>query len=368
MPPHPRPEIESLVPTPHGGYHADEWNARGTVIDFSSNVNPFGVSPRVRDALHHAIIERHPDPDAGELRDVLATRWRLPHECVIVGNGSLDLIRALAIAYIRSGDTALVIGPTFGEYRVAAELMGAHVETCTALAQDDFHLDVQSAAAQVSERHPRLAFICNPNNPTGACLARDQIVQLLSASSETLWVLDEAFIAFVDQAWSSLDLLARFENLVVMRSMTKDYAIPGLRLGYALADRDIIAALNKVRAPWSVNVMAQAAGIAALNDDAFLCATLDKIRSASSELRASITRLGWRVVPSTTHFFLVDVGDARTFRATLASGGIIVRDCTSFGLPEYIRIAPRAPGENARLIALLQDRLEHDEIDPSSSL
>jgi histidinol-phosphate aminotransferase len=136
--------------------------------------------------------------------------------------------------------------------------------------------------------------------------------------------------------------------------MTKDYAIPGLRLGYALAHRDVIAALAKVRAPWSVNAFAQAAGLAVLNDDTFLRDTLAKIRVASVELRDTITRLGWRVMPSATHFFLIDVGDARAFRAALASRGIIVRDCTSFGLPEYVRIATRTPAENARLVSALE--------------
>lgn len=355
MPPQPRPEIESLRVSPHGGFHADEWRAHDEVIDFSSNVNPFGVSPRVREALQSTVIERHPDPNATELRDALATRLHLPYDQVIVGNGSLDLIRALAIAYIRPGDAALVVGPTFGEYRVAAELMGAHVERCVALAQNDFRLDVQAVAAYVAKRRPRLAFLCNPNNPTGAYLTREQIVQLLNASRETLWGLDEAFIAFVENAWASTDLLASFENLVVLRSMTKDYAIPGLRLGYAIAHGGIIAALNKVRAPWSVNSFAQAAGLAVLNDDDFLRDTLTKIRAASTELRDAITQLGWRVMPSATHFFLVDVDDARACRAALAARGIIVRDCTSFGLPAYIRIATRTPAENARLIRALGD-------------
>jgi histidinol-phosphate aminotransferase len=354
MPPRPRPEIESLRVSPHGGFHADEWHARGNVIDFSSNVNPFGVSPRVRETLKNAIIERHPDPDATDLRNALATRLHLPHDQVIVGNGSLDLIRAISIAYLRAGDPALIVGPTFGEYRVALEIMGGRVEEIVARAHDDFRLNIETVAAHIVERRPRLAFICNPNNPTGAYVSRREIAQLLDASGETLWVLDEAFVSFVENAWSSLELLDR-ENLIIAHSMTKDYAIPGLRLGYALAPREVIAALAKVRAPWSVNAFAQSAGLALLNDDDFLRDTLAKIRAASNELREAITQLGWRVIPSATHFFLVDVGDARAFRATLAARGIIVRDCTSFGLPEYVRIATRTPEENARLLQALRE-------------
>jgi histidinol-phosphate aminotransferase len=349
----PRPEIESLRVSPHGGFHADEWRARGAVIDFSSNVNPFGVSPRVHKALSTAIIERHPDPDATELRDALATRLDVPRDQIIVGNGSLELIRVLAIAYIRAGDVALIVGPTFGEYRVAVELMGARVEEFRAHAENDFQLDADALVARVAELKPRLAFICNPNNPTGAISVREQIARLVDASPETLWVLDEAFIAFAGDL-EGLQRPSR-SNVVIMRSMTKDYAIPGLRLGYAIAARDVIDALAKVRAPWSINAFAQAAGLAVLSDDAFLRDTLAKIRAASRELRDAITRLGWRVVPSSVHFFLVKVGDARAFRAMLVQHGCIVRDCSSFGLPEFVRIATRTPEENARLAQVLEN-------------
>ena len=351
---HPRSALDQVRAATHGGFHADEWSALGSVIDFSSNVNPFGVSSCVREAMARVPIERHPDPEARELRETLAVRLHLSGEQVIVGNGSLELIRAVAIAYVREDDTALVIGPTFGEYRVAAQVMGARIEQIDASASADFRLDVDAVAAHVAAERPRIAFVCNPNNPTGGYLTRDQIAKLLAASDETLWVLDEAFVAFADGAWSSVELLRRFENLVVMHSMTKDYAIPGLRLGYAAAHPDVIAALAKVRAPWSVNSFAQAAGLAALSDEVFLRETLGQIRAASSELRGAISQLGWRVMPSAVHFFLVEVGAASTFRSSLAGQGCLVRDATSFGLPAFVRIATRTPAENARLIAAMK--------------
>ena len=146
----PRPELERVHVATHGGFHSDEWSALGSVIDFSSNVNPFGVSPRVREALARVPIERHPDPDARELRDKLAARLQVSRDQVIVGNGSLELIRALAIAYVRADDTAFVVGPTFGEYRVAAQVMGARIEEINAPATADFRLDVDASAARVA--------------------------------------------------------------------------------------------------------------------------------------------------------------------------------------------------------------------------
>jgi histidinol-phosphate aminotransferase len=389
MPPQPRPELESIRIATHGGFHADEWSTMARqletaptstqsrpasaqspqgdfalssqrlespeqVIDFSSNVNPFGASPRVRDALLRVPIARHPDPAARELRDALAARLHLTPERVTVGNGSLELLRSLAIAYLRAGDAALIVGPTFGEYRVAAEVMGARVVEVRALPQDDFRLDVDALVARVAVERPRLAFVCNPNNPTGAYLSRAEVERLLAACDETLWVLDEAFVSFAADAWSSVELSRQHENLIVVRSMTKDYALTGLRLGYAFAHPDVVTALNKIKAPWSVNAFAQAAGLVALEDDAHLHETLAAIAVASAELKASIARLDWRVVPSAVHFFLVDVSDARAFRASLARHGLIVRDCASFGLPAFVRIATRRPEENARLMSALR--------------
>ncbi|MBI5301256.1 MAG: histidinol-phosphate aminotransferase family protein [Chloroflexi bacterium] len=347
----PRPELDAVRAATHGGFHADEWNALGAVIDFSSNVNPFGVSPRVREALARVSFERHPDPDASELRDAIANRLGVSPDHIVVGNGSLESIRGVALAYLRPGDTALIVGPTFGEYRVGAQIMGARIVQVDARARDEFRLDVNALAARVAKEKPRLAFICNPNNPTGAYLTREQIEMLVAASDETLWVLDEAFVAFMQDEER---VIAKRANVVAMRSMTKHYAIPGLRLGYAVAHPDIVAALAKVRAPWSVNAMAQAAGLAVLQDDAFLRDTLARIRAASQELRDGITRLGWRVIPSAVHFFLVEVGDARAFRAALAQRGCLVRDCASFGLPEFVRLATRTPAENTRLITALE--------------
>ncbi len=354
MPPKPRPELNTVRLATHGGFHADEWNTLGRVIDFSSNINPFGASPRVRDAIANVSIERHPDPDAIELRDAIASRVNVSPEQIIVGNGSLELIRSLAIAYIRTGDDVLIVAPTFGEYRVAVEVMGARVVEFRTHARDDFRVNVDALIARVAELKPRLAFICNPNNPTGMYVSRDDIARVLDASPETLWVLDEAFVPFIEHAWPSRDLIDH-ENLVVMRSMTKEYALPGLRLGYALAQSDVIDALAKVRAPWSVNSFAQAAGLAVLADEKFLQDTLAQIRDEAKKLREAIENLGWRMMPSALHYFLVEVGDARTFRAALASQGLLVRDCTSFGLPEFVRIATRKPDENARLIEALRE-------------
>jgi histidinol-phosphate/aromatic aminotransferase/cobyric acid decarboxylase-like protein len=165
--------------------------------------------------------------------------------------------------------------------------------------------------------------------------------------------VDEAYLTFTASAPSVLS--ARRTNMLVLRSMTKAYALAGLRLGYAVGSTDILEALRRARPPWSVNALAQAAGIAALQDTAHLTHCLACIARAKDDLVAGLRALGLRPVPSTTHFFLVRVGNGAACRQALLQGSVLVRDCASFGLPEYIRVATRRPEENARLLTALEE-------------
>jgi histidinol-phosphate aminotransferase len=205
----------------------------------------------------------------------------------------------------------------------------------------------------IKRSHPKGVFICNPNNPTGRYLSRQEIEMVLDACKDTLLVLDEAYISFVDESWSSLDLIDR-GNVVIVRSMTKDYALAGLRLGYAVARREIIDTLRRVYQPWNVNAVAQQAGIVALNDTVSFERSQQQIRKATQFLVSEFRRLGFTPMPSETHFFLVKVANAKDFRATLLKQGMLVRDCTSFGLPGYIRIAARTMPECEKLIVAIE--------------
>lgn len=342
----PRSPIQRLAPVAHGGFHsahATDW------IDFSSNVNPYGPSPRVWDALRDVPIGRHPDPRATPLRNALAEMQRVDVRQVIVGNGSVDLIYHLAVAYLRARDRVLIAAPTFGEYAASAAMMGAEIVEYRARADNDFAIDVDALIEQARVCNPRFVFLCNPNNPTGKYLARADIEKILRACSNALLVLDEAFVRFVADAWDARDLL-RYDNLLIFRSLTKDYALTGLRVGYALASPSIIESIEKVQPPWSVNAFAQAATIAALRDEQHLRDSLTAIARAKINLVNDLTRLGLRVIPSATHFFLVQVPSAAEFARQLRERKIVVRDGTSWGLPNFVRIATRTPEENARLV------------------
>jgi len=371
MPIHPRPEVEKLSPAIHGGPDYAELAALGLspdeVIDFSANANPYGPSPQVRAALAGVPLDRYPDAQAIALRERLAQIHGLTPDHIIVGNGTTELIWLLGMAYLRHGDPVVFVGPTFGEYRAAAGLMGAGVAEYRAPAAADFQPDLGAIESLIERQRPRLTFLCNPNNPTGVYLAREAVESLAAACEEGLLVLDEAYRAFVAGPWSSEPLLERGlglgsaeGNVVLLRSMTKDHALAGLRLGYALASPQVVATLKKVQPSWSVNAAAQAAGLAALSDKDHLRETLPKIAEAKTYLVEELTRLGLRIVPSAANFLLVEVGDGRGLRRKLLSHGLMVRDCTSFGLPEYVRIAAQRMEECRRLIKTLRQLLKRE--------
>ncbi|MFC1907878.1 pyridoxal phosphate-dependent aminotransferase [Chloroflexota bacterium] len=365
MPLHPKPEIKNLKVCLHGGLNWAELMAMGLapeeVIDFSVSSNPFRLSPRVKKAFNAIPIEYYPDSEATEFRQCLSGKLGLAPDNILAGNGAVELIRLIALAYFGRGDCVLITEPTFGECEVACQIVGAGVYKQYAAAEDNFMLRVEKTVNLIRQRCPKGVFICNPNNPTGQYLSKHEVEMVLDACEDSLLILDEAYIAFVDEAWSSIDLISR-GNVVIVRSMTKDYALAGLRLGYAIASREIIDNLRRVRSPWNVNVIAQKAGVVALNDTVYLEQCKQKIRQAKQFLIDELCRIGFTLVPSKANFFLMKVGNAKAFRATLLRYGILVRDCASFELPEYIRIAPRTMPECQRLIDTIKSLKKEGEL------
>jgi len=361
----PRSKVATLSPSIHGGLDHGELARLGLLpddlLDFSVNRNPFGPPPSVWEVWQGLRIERYPDRECLALRPALAEHHGCSSGQVWVGNGTAELIWLLALAYLRPGDPMLIISPTFGEYAAAGKLMGAQVETFLARREDDFRPDPDSLAVRIETLRPRLTFLCNPNNPTGVYLERAAVETLLAANPAGLLVLDEAYVPFVAGAWNSTPLLGT-GRLVVLRSMTKDYALAGLRLGYLLAAAEVVESVRRVQPPWSVNAVAQAAGLAALQEEAYLQDTLAQTAAAKVELARELTVLGLRVWPSATHFFLVEVGDAAATRAGLLQRGMLVRDCTSFGLPTFVRVAARRTEQNRQLVAAWRELLRMREV------
>jgi threonine-phosphate decarboxylase len=340
----------------HGALDYRELAALGLspdeVIDFSANTNPFGPAPGVRAAVARASLDQYPDRDAHALRSALASRLRQPVENILAGNGASELIWLIGLAFLQPGDEALILGPTYGEYARSAALTGASARLCSARAEDGFRLRAAAVEDALAEVAPRLVFACHPNNPTGVLLPMENLAAWAQSRRQTLFVVDEAYLEFSGAA-SALTLAA--ENVLVLRSMTKAYALAGLRLGFAIGPPPLIEPLRRVRPPWSVNAPAQAAGIAALADVDHLAASLVQLAGAKQRLAADLTAIGFAPGESAAGFLLIKVGRADRVRDALLRRGLLVRDCASFGLPEHIRVSVQRPEHNARLVAALRE-------------
>jgi histidinol-phosphate aminotransferase len=324
------------------------------ILDFSANLNPFGPPVRVMEALSGIDVANYPDSDAYYLRSFLAERLGMSSNNILIGSGSTELIRLAALAYFGKDDKVLLIEPTYGEYELACRIAGASVIKQQLSDRDAFLPKIDETIELIKQYRPKGIFICNPNNPTGRYIAREDFGKILAYCRDSLVVLDEAYVNFVDVPWSSL-YMVEGSNLLIVRSMTKDCAMAGLRLGYGVAKEEIIANLRRICPPWNVSALAQKAGVIAIAEEEYLKRCQAELRGAKDYLRTELSSLGLSPLPSEANFFLVDVGNAAAFRQSLLQKRILVRDCSSFGLPSYIRIAPRTLPECQRLVAAIRE-------------
>ena len=354
----------------HGGIKPAELRALGLRLedcrDFSASVSPLGPPAGVADAIAAVDLAAYPDPHCLELTEAIAEHHRsdgVAAENVIVGNGSTEIIHLLARAAIGSGngrvgnaaaDSALLLTPTYGEYDGAVRISGGRVIPLEAVrSAAGFAWDIAAAAGVIAAQRPALAFVCNPNNPTGALTGRADLRVLADAAAAagSLLVVDEAYInlsAHYAEA-SAAGLATRHPAVVALRSMTKDYALTALRLGYAIAGAPVISRLAALQPDWSVNGLAQAAGVAALRDDCYLARARAAVAAARECVVERLTALGIRCYPAAANFVLAQVGDAAGLWERLARRGLFVRDCASFGLPDCIRIGLRPLPDCIRL-------------------
>ena len=355
---HPRPHISGLPPAIHGSIDYREIDALGispdTVIDFSINCNPYGPPPEVEKSIGEIHIERYPDTDSTELIRVLSEMLNIPAEQIIIGSGTTELIRLIALAYFNSGDPVLIPQPTYSEYETSCRIINAQVINQPSADLQDMRMSTGKIIDAIREHRPTGIFLCNPNNPTGQYFSKSECIEIMSVAGDSLLVLDEAYIAFTENIWSSPDLIGQ-GNLIILRSMTKDFALAGLRIGYAISDVHTIDVLKCIKPPWNINSVAQKAAVLALNSPNYIKECTLKINEAKDHLIKELTGLGFPVIPTQTNFFLVKTGNAAELRRNLLKKKILIRDCTSFGLPEYIRIAPRTLDECRLLITAIKD-------------
>jgi histidinol-phosphate/aromatic aminotransferase/cobyric acid decarboxylase-like protein len=349
-------------PVAHGGILDEELGALGVrpenVLDFSVNVNPYGPCPAIRRAIGGAAIDRYPHPTAAPARRALGERLGVDPDRVVVGNGAVDLLWILARSTLRPGDRAMTVEPTFSEMRSAALCAGAEIVEHRTDPQSDFAVDLGALDRHVREVQPRLLYICAPSNPAGVCVSLDGLSELAARHPQTLLVVDVSFLSV--SARSADAEHATSPAILWVRSLTKDHALAGLRIGCAIASKELAERFEKHRPPWSVNALAQAAAVASTTDAATQFVTESRTRwlDDAARLAQALARLGLGVHPSETVYVLADLGEGgsatRLRHGLLARHGVLVRDATSFGLPRHIRVAARPARDLARLIDVLQ--------------
>ncbi|RRR71755.1 MAG: aminotransferase class I/II-fold pyridoxal phosphate-dependent enzyme [Candidatus Viridilinea halotolerans] len=323
------------------------------LLDFSSNLNPFGPPPGVRAALATLDPAPYPDRSCLQLRATLAAQHQCAPTAILPGNGANELIHLVARALLPPHGIALVADPTYGEYAAASRLAGAEVLAWPSASLRLPQLDLVGLKVAVTRLRPQVTWLCTPNNPTGDDVASDQIVVLAQhcAAHDGFLLLDRSYVALRRDACTIHDMPPLPANVLQLYSLTKSYALAGLRLGYLQGAPELLERIAHFQPTWSVSSAAQAAGLAALTDSSFLATSIPQLWAASDMLHAGLSALGLKVQRNTLPFMLVECASASATRAALLRQGILVRDCSSFGLPAWVRIAPRQPTENERLLA-----------------
>lgn len=364
--------LQSLSQVGHGGVDGAELTrhlvSTEGVVDLSANMNPYGPPPSV---LQVAAQVQPGNPIAGRsalLREAIANELRLMPDSIVAGNGSVELIYGLAQVYLDPGDRVLVVGPASGEYAQASRLCGAKVVEYRARPEANFQPDLAAILALIKEHTPKLVFVSNPNNPTGQRLSESQLTALMEAAGDEggMLVLDETYANLTDplpegEETNSLDLVYG-GNLTIVRSLTKEFGLPGLRLGYTVAPPQVGRALQLVRPSWNVNAYAQEIGRVLMGEGSYLAVARGRLAQDKAYLLEKLAELELTPVPSAANFVLLKVGDKEgdgaECRHLLLKQQVIVRDCTCFGLTNFIRVSVGPAAATDRLMPELKKWVE----------
>lgn len=350
--------IKSHKPAPHGGLFSIT-NPKNDILDFSSNVNPLGPSPNVIKAIKKNLksLEIYPDPNSLELKKKIQKYTKIHITQIVIGNGATEIINNFCQAFLSSKTSVLIPIPTFGEYETCAKLAGAKISFFKTM-------NLKSNLQDFISNLPKNGFIflCNPNNPTGALLSKNELRKIIVAAKKknTIVFLDECFIELVpDHDESLVSVMKQYDNLFVLRSFTKSYGLAGIRIGYGLGPKNIISVLNRIKIPWNVSGLAQHAAISAISTPNYLLKSNKLIKTESKFLKNQISKIkNFESYDSTSNFILIKSKlKSSTVQKKLLKNKILIRDCSNFrGLDNFhFRIGIKKRKENLKLIKGLEE-------------
>jgi len=335
------------------------------IIKLASNENPLGASPRAKAAIKKGLAEigRYPDGNAFDLKAALARRFGLPQECIVVGNGSNELLELVAAAFLAPGRAAVYSQHAFAVYPLATQARGARgIEV---LAKNYGH-DLEAMLAAITP-DTRVVFIANPNNPTGTFVPGKELEDFLArAPREVAVVLDEAYTEYLppECRYDSVAWLKKFPSFVLTRTFSKVYGLAGLRVGFGLMHPDVADLLNRVRQPFNVNSLALAAALAALGDAKFVAKSYKMNRVGMTRLERGLRLLGIEYIPSCANFLSFCVPQrngqprAGAVYEKLLRRGVIVRPVAAYGMPDHLRVTIGTPKENEKFLKTLRATLD----------
>ena len=323
------------------------------IIKLASNENPFGASPLAMKAAKRAIndVELYPDGGCVRLREKLGAALGMDARQVVVGAGSNEILELLGHVFLRPGDEVLMSECSFAVYKLVSLLFGAKPVEVPMV---NFKHDLPAMRAAVTEK-TKLVFVCTPNNPTGTFNTEAEVLEFARSLPEhVVLVIDEAYVEFLEKQPDFSVLIREGRKVICLRTFSKIYGLAGLRIGYSLSGLELAGLLNRVRQPFNVNAIAQAAAIAAMDDREFLQKCGEANRAGLAQLEKGFRRRKLECVPSVGNFILVRVGDGARVFAELQKRGVIVRPMGGYKLPEWVRVTVGTAAQNRKFLRELR--------------
>jgi histidinol-phosphate aminotransferase len=329
------------------------------IVKLASNENPLGISPKAQMAIEDAMgdIARYPDGNAFALRDTVSQHFKISPSQIVFGNGSNDILELTARAFLKAGDEAIYSQHAFAVYPLVTQAVGAKGVVVPAV---DYGHDLEEFLVAITPK-TKLIFVANPNNPTGTLIAKDTLYTFLQrVPSHVLVVLDEAYDEYLSDEHKSeaIGWLSEFDHLIISRTFSKAYGLAGLRVGFGLMHADVADILNRVRQPFNVNSIAQAAAIASLADTDFVARSYAANQAGMMQITRGLERLGLEFIPSYANFVSFKVKNASAVNQSLLKNGVIVRPVANYDMPDYLRVSIGLFSENERFLDVLAQILK----------